>query len=180
MSDKEITLVIGGCRSGKSRYALDSADQIRGSNKKFLATSVPRDREMDLRVARHKAERGFDWQTIEEPVEIHRVIETCSHESDVILVDCLTLWVSNLMEQGKQEPEVMDHARRLVHALARARCPVFLVTNEVGYGIVPDNVLARQFRDLAGFVNQAVAGAAHRVVMTVAGIDVQIKPPLKG
>lgn len=174
--DHNITLVIGGCRSGKSGFALDEANRIAGSQKLFLATSVPTDPEMDRRVARHQAERGGDWQTVEEPVEIHDIIETRSPTADVILVDCLTLWTSNLMAREKDESKIVEHTDRLVSALLNSRCPVFLVSNEVGTGIVPENALARQFRDLAGFVNQRVARAADRVVLTVAGIGVQIKP----
>ncbi|WP_022666027.1 bifunctional adenosylcobinamide kinase/adenosylcobinamide-phosphate guanylyltransferase [Desulfospira joergensenii] len=174
--DHKITLVIGGCRSGKSGFALDEANGIGGPEKIFLATSVPRDPEMDRRVAKHQAERGKDWQTVEEPVDIHEVIETRSEKADVILVDCLTLWTSNLMVQEEDESKIFEYTEKLVKALKKSQCPVFLVANEVGTGIVPDNALARQFRDLAGFVNQRIAGAADRVVLTVAGIGVQIKP----
>lgn len=180
MLDYKITLVIGGCRSGKSSFALEEANQIKGDQKLFLATSVPRDPEMHKRVAKHQAERGEDWQTIEEPVDIHKIIETRSGNADVILVDCLTLWTSNLMAREEGESTVMEYTQKLVSALEASQCPVFLVANEVGTGIVPENALARQFRDLAGFVNQKVAAAADRVVLTVAGIGVQIKPKETG
>jgi len=181
-----ITLVIGGCRSGKSRFALDAADQIidnkvkadaaGGGRKIFLATSVPRDPEMDKRVAAHQVERGEDWQTIEEPVMIHQTIERASTTAGVILVDCLTLWTSNLLFAEYDEPRIMEATNLLAGALEKSGCPVFLVSNEVGYGIVPDNSLARQFRDIAGLVNQKIAAMADRVILTVAGIDVPIKP----
>ncbi len=181
-----ITLVIGGCRSGKSRFALDAADQIIGNQVKadpagggrkiFLATSVPMDPEMDKRVAAHQAERGEDWQTIEEPVMIHEIIERASKTADVILVDCLTLWISNLLFAEYDEPRIMEATTLLAAALEKSCCPVFLVSNEVGYGIVPDNSLARQFRDTAGLVNQEIAAMADQVILTVAGIDVPIKP----
>jgi len=171
-----ITLVIGGCRSGKSRYALDTANKIKGDRKIFLATSVPRDPEMDKRVAAHQAERGQDWQAIEEPLMIHETIEEASKTADVILVDCLTLWTSNLMFAEYDEPGIMNAIGLLIAALKQCPCPVFLVSNEVGYGIVPDNALARQFRDMAGLVNQKIAAMADRVVLTVAGIDLLIKP----
>ena len=170
------TLVLGGCRSGKSRYALDAANEMAGGNKIYLATSVPSDREMEKRVERHQAERGPDWQTIEEPVRIHEVIDEASERARVILVDCLTLWTSNLLFRGQDERGIMSAVDLLARSLEKARCPVFLVSNEVGYGIVPENSLARQFRDVAGLVNQRVAGAADRVILTVAGIGVQIKP----
>ncbi len=177
-----ITLVIGGCRSGKSGFALNAANKIKGDRAKgvqkiFLATSVPRDPEMDQRVATHQAERGEDWQTIEEPMMIHEVIESASKTADVILVDCLTLWTSNLLFADYDESKIMEALSFLVAALEQSDCPVFLVSNEVGYGIVPENSLARQFRDYAGLVNQKIAGMADRVILTVAGIEVPIKPP---
>ncbi|MCG8633772.1 MAG: bifunctional adenosylcobinamide kinase/adenosylcobinamide-phosphate guanylyltransferase [Desulfobacterales bacterium] len=172
----ETTLVIGGCRSGKSRYALDAANEMAGEGKVYLATSVPTDDEMKNRVHRHQAERGPDWKTVEEPVDIHRAISDASKSARVILVDCLTLWTSNLLFQGNDEAGIMAAVDELALSLEQASCPVFLVSNEVGYGIVPENSLARQFRDMAGLVNQRVAAAADRVILTVAGIDVQIKP----
>jgi len=177
----EITFVIGGCRSGKSSFALNQANMIKGKDKYFIATSVPTDSEMDKRVEKHQLERGQDWYTIEEPLLIHERIDQYSKKAGVILVDCLTLWTSNLLFQSGDEAQfdemnfdkaVMD----LETSLGRSECPVFLVSNEVGYGIVPDNSVARKFRDLAGFVNQRMAKIADRVVMSIAGIDVQIKP----
>lgn len=177
MSHRQITtLVIGGCRSGKSRYALTAADAVGGTNKIFLATSVPRDAEMEERVRSHQAERGTDWHTIEEPVKIDEKLVAHSQKADVILVDCLTLWLSNLLAAGMDDPDIYTRVDRTARALSHARCPVFLVTNEVGYGIVPENSLARRFRDLAGQVNQRMAAVADRVVLTVAGIALQIKP----
>ncbi|MCP3941813.1 MAG: bifunctional adenosylcobinamide kinase/adenosylcobinamide-phosphate guanylyltransferase [Desulfobacteraceae bacterium] len=177
----KITLVIGGCRSGKSRSALNAANQIKGGQIKghqkiFLATSVPMDPEMDKRVASHRAERGADWQTVEEPVEIHKSIEQVSQTADVILVDCLTLWTSNLLFAEYDEAKIMEALGLLIDALEKSLCPVFLVSNEVGYGIVPENFLARQFRDYAGLVNQKIAAMADRVILMVAGIEVPIKP----
>lgn len=171
-----ITLVIGGCRSGKSTWALNAANALAGEQKIFLATSVPTDREMEKRVEKHQTERGPDWQTVEEPINLHGVVADRSGDADVILVDCLTLWTTNLLMAENDEAGVRRHIDLLTDALANSRCPVFLVTNEVGYGIVPENSLARQFRDLAGLVNRKLAAAADRVVLTVAGIDVQIKP----
>ncbi|MBA3009563.1 MAG: bifunctional adenosylcobinamide kinase/adenosylcobinamide-phosphate guanylyltransferase [Proteobacteria bacterium] len=174
-----ITLVIGGCRSGKSSFALEEANQIKqgqARGKIFLATSVPTDPEMDKRVRKHREERGEDWLTIEEPVMIHKAIEQVSKTADVILVDCLTLWTSNLLFAEYDEERIMEAVGLLTAALEQSFCPVFLVSNEVGYGIVPDNFLARQFRDLAGLVNQKIAAKADRVFLTVAGIALPIKP----
>ncbi len=175
----EITLVLGGCRSGKSRYALDTANGMARDNKIYLATSVPTDNEMEQRVQRHQAERGADWETIEEPVLVHGAIAGTSARASVILVDCLTLWTSNLLFQEKDEAGIMSAVDLLVQVLGASACPVLLVSNEVGYGIVPENGLARQFRDMAGLVNQRVARAADRVILTVAGIGIQIKPGAK-
>lgn len=177
--EEKTTLVIGGCRSGKSDYALNAADRIKGRNKIFIATSVPTDKEMEKRVTTHQQQRGENWHTVEEPIYIDEKIREYSGRSDVILVDCLTLWVSNLMMDmaQKNSPTRIETAvEKLVSALDAAQCPVFLVSNEVGTGIVPENRLARQFRDHAGFVNRKIAAAADQVVLTVAGIDVTIKP----
>jgi len=171
-----ITLIIGGCRSGKSRYALSAANSVFGRNKIFLATSVPRDREMDKRVRDHQAQRGSDWKTVEEPVNIHEKLLAHTEKADVILVDCLTLWLSNMMAAEMTDLEIENHVQQTAGAFSRVQCPVFLVSNEVGYGIVPENALARKFRDLAGHVNQVMAEAADRVVLTVAGQALQIKP----
>ncbi len=174
--NNKVTFVIGGCRSGKSSFALDQANKIKGRKKYFLATSVPADTEMEKRVAQHQLERGEEWHTIEEPLNIQAVLDEFSPKADVILVDCLTLWVSNLMARSNDKNQIETEIEKLETALRRCRCPVFLVSNEVGTGIVPDNMLARQFRDFAGLVNQGAAKAADVVIMTIAGIDVQIKP----
>ena len=194
--EHNITFVIGGCRSGKSSFALNQANNIQAGKEKekikiFIATSVPRDLEMEKRVKKHQNERGDDWYTIEEPVNIYEAIDQYSKKARVILVDCLTLWVSNLLfdsfqkiEDGKMKnnSNTSDQAQidkavtLLENSLESCQCPVFLVSNEVGTGIVPENKIARQFRDFAGFVNQRMAKIADTVVMTIAGIDVQIKP----
>lgn len=173
---QNVTFVIGGCRSGKSSFALDQANRISGKKKYFVATSVPTDSEMEKRVVKHQQERGNDWQTIEEPVEIHAIINQYSSTAGVILVDCLTLWASNLLFQSEDSDQIDTAIHNLENALEKSQCPVFLVSNEVGMGIVPENDLARKFRDIAGLVNQRIASVSDRVVMTVAGIDVQIKP----
>ena len=167
---------MGGCRSGKSDFALEAANALPGERKIFLATSVPRDREMEKRVEKHVAERGESWITREEPVAVYKVIEEESKDADVILLDCLTLWTTNLLMEGMDDAAIRKELDRLAQALAASRCPVYMVTNEVGYGIVPENSLARQFRDHAGLVNRKMAQAADEVYLTVAGIDLRIKP----
>lgn len=173
--------MIGGCRSGKSSFALDQANRLQASrleekDKYFIATSVPSDSEMEKRVEKHQKERGEGWHTIEEPVRIHEKISQYSPKAGVILVDCLTLWASNLLFHSYDQAQIDGAVKHLENSLEQCECPVFLVSNEVGCGIVPENNLARQFRDIAGFVNQRIAKIADKVVMMVAGIDVQIKP----
>ncbi len=182
---KITTLVIGGCKSGKSRYALDLADRRvsdknlpgkKSANRKFfLATSVPNDSEMEERVTAHKKERGEDWLTIEEPVYIDRIIKEYSNKADVILVDCLTLWISNMLFKDYDKIKILDIVKNLIREIKNAECSVIFVSNEVGAGIVPENKLARLFRDLAGIINQEIAKAVDNVVFTVAGIPVNIK-----
>ncbi|MCD4720356.1 MAG: bifunctional adenosylcobinamide kinase/adenosylcobinamide-phosphate guanylyltransferase [Desulfobacula sp.] len=177
---KNIIFVIGGCRSGKSFFALNQANKVETNrvekNKYFIATSVPSDSEMEKRVEKHQKERGEGWHTIEEPVRIHEKINQYSPEAGVILVDCLTLWAANLLFHSYDQAQIDGAIKHLENSLEQCGCPVFLVSNEVGTGIVPENKLARQFRDIAGFVNQRIAKIADKVVMMVAGIDVQIKP----
>ena len=172
---KESVFVIGGCRSGKSSHALKLAEQIYGNQKIFIATCQPHDEEMKKRVARHQKERDPSWKTLESPVHVPQTITTNGHEENVILVDCLTLWVSNLMLENKDMDEISEHIDRLTQSIQTARCPVILVSNEVGAGIVPENRLARHFRDAVGFVNQKVADCCDKVIWMVAGIPVKIK-----
>jgi adenosylcobinamide kinase / adenosylcobinamide-phosphate guanylyltransferase len=170
----ETTFVIGGCRSGKSSHAQSLAEKIAGE-KLYIATCLPLDDEMRTRAAHHQQQRGRDWKTLEEPIQLAAAIRANCIKYGVILVDCLTLWVSNILlsTAGKQglEKECAD----LVESLAGSGCPVILVSNEVGTGIVPENELARRYRDEAGRVNQAVAAVADRVIWMVAGIPVMIK-----
>jgi adenosylcobinamide kinase/adenosylcobinamide-phosphate guanylyltransferase len=168
------TFVIGGCRSGKSSYAQSLAEKIPGK-KLYLATCVPRDAEMRARVERHQGQRGPDWDTLEEPVKLAAAIKRKSGGCGVILVDCLTLWISNILLSAEGKPGLEKACEDLVQTLETTECPVILVSNEVGTGIVPENELARRYRDEAGRVNQKIAAMADRVVWMVAGIPVTIK-----
>ena len=176
---KQLVFVTGGCRSGKSQYALQTAEKIVAKRKIYIATCVPQDDEMKQRVARHQKERGQNWITVEEPLDLPRAIVENSRKADVILIDCLTLWTSNLLMETRDEAMLKNEIKQLVRALAQADCPVVVVSNEVGSGVVPENRLARQFRDIVGWVNQSVAARALRVVWMVAGIPLTIKgePP---
>lgn len=172
---KETVFVIGGCRSGKSRHALETADRFVGKEQIFVATCIPYDDEMKHRVNKHRQERSRQWVTVEAPTRLpEAIIENSAHAS-VILVDCLTLWINNLLMASDDTEKVLKQIGMLIQAIETASCPVVLVSNEVGAGIVPENKLARQFRDLVGTANQAVAGHVDRVVWMVAGLPVTIK-----
>jgi adenosylcobinamide kinase/adenosylcobinamide-phosphate guanylyltransferase len=168
-------MVIGGCRSGKSRYAQEYAESISPDGRIFVATCVPDDDEMRDRIARHRLQRDGSWTTVETPIQLPEAIAEYSHKAAVVLVDCLTLWITNLLLQPAERAAVEDHIEKLTGAVQFAGCPVILVSNEVGTGIVPENQLARQFRDLVGLANQRLAACADKVVWMVAGIPVRIK-----
>lgn len=164
-------LVLGGARSGKSRYAQQRAEALPGTLI-FVATAQALDAEMAARIARHRADRGNRWQTVEAPLDIAAAIAAGARPDRVVLVDCLTLWASNLMFAERDHRE---QAQRLTEAVADAAGPVILVANEVGLGIVPDNALARRFRDVAGEINQIVAAAADEAVFMAAGLPLKLK-----
>lgn len=171
---KDVTLVLGGCKSGKSRHALDLAEK-HGDRRLFLATCVPHDDEMRRRVALHKQERSDTWRTIEVPLDLCESIAGHGNEGNVLLVDCLTLWITNLLMASENEAQILRQVDRLAEVLGLVSCPVVLVSNEVGAGIVPENRLARLFRDMAGIANQKIAAVSDRVVLMVAGIAVTVK-----
>ena len=167
--------VIGGCRSGKSRHALELAEDMSPDEKVFIATCVPQDEEMRQRVTNHQAERDQAWKTVEAPLHLPEGIVDNAHAGRVILVDCLTLWINNLLMENEDVDHVENQISKLTQAIETVDCPLVIVSNEVGTGIVPDNKLARIYRDLVGSANQAVAKSVDRVVMVVAGIQVMIK-----
>lgn len=163
--------VIGGARSGKSRYAQARAEAA-GSAPVFIATAEAFDDEMRERIARHRADRDARWSTVEAPRQLPAAIEALNGAGAVVLVDCLTLWVSNLLLADADIPVA---GRRLCDAIARFDGTLILVANEVGLGIVPDNALARAFRDAAGQLNQSVAATAAEVVLLTAGLPLTLK-----
>jgi adenosylcobinamide kinase/adenosylcobinamide-phosphate guanylyltransferase len=175
-----LSLVIGGARSGKSRFAQSLAAN---SNKvAYVATARSADAEMTARIARHRADRPPDWALIEEPLEIGSAMQRHAGEYDLILLDCLTLWLSNFCWEHREmpEPEIQAGASRELARIAEAAagdCHVVLVTNEIGCGLVPESPLGRFFRDMQGWVNQDAARAADWVYHVVAGIPVAIKQP---
>ena len=164
-------LVLGGARSGKSRYAQARAEAS-GSELVFVATAQALDAEMAERIARHRADRGPRWSTLEAPIDLATAIRSESCPERVLLVDCLTLWTSNLMLGGHDIPTATAD---LLAAIADAPGPIILVANEVGLGIVPDNALARRFRDAAGRINQQVAASAGEVMFIAAGLPLKLK-----
>lgn len=166
---RQLTLVLGGARSGKSRYAEGLVAQ-RAAPWLYVATAEPGDAEMAARIAAHKARRGDGWTTIEAPRDLAAAL--AGHASMPILIDCLTLWLSNVM---LADADIEAEFARLERALDQAGGPVALVANEVGCGLVPENALARRFRDLQGFLNQRLAIRADRVVLMVAGLPLIVK-----
>ncbi len=167
-----ITLVLGGARSGKSAHAEALLDDHAG-NRLYIATAEPRDAEMEARIAAHRTRRGPGWRTVEAPLALTETLEAESHPGAALLVDCLTLWLSNIMEAGR---DIAAEIERLTACLRRLEGRTVLVSNEVGLGIVPENAAARAFRDHAGRLNQAVAQAAERVVFVAAGLPLTLKP----
>jgi adenosylcobinamide kinase / adenosylcobinamide-phosphate guanylyltransferase len=170
---KQIILVTGGARSGKSKYAEQRAAEL-GSRKLYVATAEANDEEMRLRIAEHKKRRSDRWTTVEEPVDLAGVLQAQCGRMDCVLVDCLTLWLSNLLLRG-DEKHVESKFEELMQILRGLDFDLILVSNEVGSGIVPDNPLARHFRDLAGWANQRIGTVATEVILMVAGIPMVVK-----
>jgi adenosylcobinamide kinase/adenosylcobinamide-phosphate guanylyltransferase len=198
---RKLVFITGGARSGKSTFALKEASKISGK-KAFIATAVGaygntplQDEEMRERIENHKRNRGKDWDTYEEPLKIADVIKKIEGEYSVIVVDCLTLWLSNLMHSGLNITNAINDLIKVLDGVnvgatlavaqknktinkragASPAPTIYIVSNEVGMGIVPDNEMARRFRDMAGFLNQKVAGIADEVYMVIAGIPVRVK-----
>ena len=170
-----LTLLTGAARSGKSAIAARMA-LAHGGPVTFIATGEPRDEEMAERIARHRAERPPSWRTVEEPVRLEDAIASAAPDAFVI-VDCLTLWVSNLLEKGLDADNVAARAAEATKAAAARTPPVVVVTNEVGAGIVPMHPESRAYRDLMGRVNAIVAGGAERALLAVAGRVLRLDDP---
>lgn len=168
----ELILIGGGARSGKSALALRLA-RARAAEVTFVATAEAYDEEMAERIARHRAERDATFRTVEEPIDLPGVL---LRERGVVLVDCLTLWLSNLLCRGDADAEVLDAFGQLEAALAAREACAILVTNEVGLGIVPESPMARSFRDLAGTLHRRLAARADEVYLAAMGLCLRIKP----
>jgi len=170
----EITFILGGTRSGKSAYALNLA-KANGKKVAFIATCEPRDSEMLKRVILHKKNRPSHWKTFEEPENIAAVLKNSANKFDTIIIDCLTLLVSNLILKGLKYAAIIKRINEIIKAANKTGAKCIIVSNEVGLGIVPDNKLGREFRDIAGMVNQLTAKKSDQVFFTVSGIPWRIK-----
>jgi adenosylcobinamide kinase / adenosylcobinamide-phosphate guanylyltransferase len=169
-----LLVVTGGTRSGKSRYTVERA-QTWGSHVLYVATCQPADAEMRARVRRHQAERPPTWTTVESTADIPAVVQHYSSRADGILLDCLTLYVASLLMVDVGEDEVAQQVEELCLALRQVPCPSAIVTNEVGWGVVPETPLGRFFRDAAGRANQVAARHAGEVVLMVSGLPLVVK-----
>jgi adenosylcobinamide kinase/adenosylcobinamide-phosphate guanylyltransferase len=170
---QKVIFVTGGAKSGKSSFALSEAAKHEGQ-KAFIATAEALDEEMVDRIERHKEQRGEGWDTYEEPLQIAETIARLAGRYSVIVLDCLTLWLSNAMHRGVDIEHEMENFLNSLRD-KKQDSHIYIVSNEVGTGIVPENKLAREFRDLAGTMNQKVAGVSDEVFLVVAGIPVKIK-----
>lgn len=168
------TLILGGARSGKSAMA-ERLAAASGKEVVYIATATAGDGEMAARIGEHRARRPAHWRTIEEPALLGGTIDEWCTPQRVILIDCLTLWLSNVMFGAEGDAQFRRERELLIDALKRARGEVLLVTNEVGMGIVPMGAVSRAFADEAGRLNQAVAGACEHAVMMVAGLPLTLK-----
>lgn len=169
----KIVFILGGAKSGKTGFALKKASLLSGK-KAYIATAQALDKEMVERIKRHRAERGVLWDTYEEPLKIADVIKGIESRYGAVVIDCLTLWISNLIHAGAK---IAFESGGLVAVLQgmRGAAEIYIISNEVGMGIVPANELAREFRDYAGAINQHMAEAADEVYLVTAGIPLRIK-----
>ena len=170
----EFIFILGGARSGKSAYALNLAKE-RSRKVIYIATAEAGDSEMRSRISKHKAFRPRYWKTIEEPLDLIAALKKHKHKYQVIIIDCLTLYLSNLMHKGLTRAAVIKKIKDTTGYIKAMRESVIVISNEVGLGIVPENRLAREFRDIAGLTNQIMARAADEAVFIQAGIPLKLK-----
>jgi adenosylcobinamide kinase/adenosylcobinamide-phosphate guanylyltransferase len=169
-----VTLVLGGARSGKSRFAEQLASKA--PSVAYIATARPGDAEMAEKIRRHQEERPQGWRTVEEPLEVGSAVTENAWSSDYVVVDCLTIFAANLLEAAQGDAAATERRiAQLIEALRAPACPVVLVSNEVGSGVVPAYELGRRFRDLLGEINQRVAACAVDVLLMVAGLPLTLK-----
>ncbi len=173
-SGKRIVLIGGGVRSGKSGFALSRA-QMLGARRAFVATAEALDAEMKQRIAQHRRERSDDFQTVEEPIALSEAISSLQ-DVDVVILDCLTLWLSNLLLREESSQRILQRVDELAVVLRRQAFHCIVVTNEVGMGVVPETRLGRAFRDLCGLAHQRIARCADEVYVAILGSILRIKP----
>ncbi len=174
-----LTLITGGCRSGKSTHALAIASAAPAPRKFFIATAEALDDEMRARIAHHRRSRPAEFQTIEEPQKLGAALASLHGRADMVVVDCLTLWIANLLQEHSNDT-ILAEADALAGILIQAPFSTIVVTDEVGWGVVPDNPVARRFRDLLGWTNQKIARAADEVLLMAAGYPLRIKQRRSG
>lgn len=173
MSSPRILLVTGGSRSGKTAYSLCRAMAHR--KRIYIATAEPFDNEMSERIARHQRERGTHFETLEEPLDLAHAISSIPAGTDVALIDCLTVWMGNLMHKRGEQDYPRTEVAQFLHALAHPPCNLIVVTNELGSGIIPHDAMTRTYRDHAGWLNQDVAKLADEVVLVACGLPLHLK-----
>ena len=169
-----LVLIGGGVRSGKSGFALHLARRL-GTRRAYLATAEARDDEMAGRIRRHARERGPEFKTLEVPLEVVETVEAL-REVDVMVLDCLTLWLSNLLLRGDSEESILEQVERLLRAIGGKPFHAILVTNEVGMGVVPESAIGRAFRDLSGRAHQALSAGADEIYFGALGTLIRLKP----
>ena len=171
---KKIYFITGGARSGKSAFAERLALELAGT-RAYVATAQALDAEMAARIEKHRKDRGEAWDTYEEPLAVDELLRKLGRTHDIVLLDCLTLWLSNVMARADKDDAVVARSEELVSSIKGFSGVCIVVSNEVGLGIVPDNPLARRFRDLAGLLNQRVAEVADEAYFVAAGIPMKLK-----
>ena len=174
MTRSTIALVGGGARSGKSAFALEHARSL-GARRTLLATAEAHDAEMRARIAQHRRERGGDFVTVEEPIAVPEAL-LALRDLDVVVIDCLTLWLSNLLLREESQAQINERVDALCETLRAAPFHAVIVTNEVGMGIVPESALGRTFRDLAGLAHQRIARSADQIYLAAVGCVLRISP----
>jgi adenosylcobinamide kinase / adenosylcobinamide-phosphate guanylyltransferase len=171
-----VTLITGGSRSGKSAYALALAEGDPGWKRRyFIATAEALDDEMRARIAHHRVDRSASFATIEAPIALREALAHLHDRADLVVIDCLTLWIANLLGRERTDEAIFAESAALAEALKAAAFPTIVVSGEVGSGIVPDNPLARRFRDLLGWTNQTIARAADELILMTAGYPLRLK-----
>lgn len=170
----KITFILGGARSGKSRFAIKLAKE-KSKKVAFIATCLPKDLEMKRRIKFHRKMRPANWRTFEEPKDLNLLLKQIGTKFEIIIIDCLTLLVSNLLLKGSNENETENKVNKILVSLKKIKAKSIIVSNEVGLGIVPENRLARVFRDIAGKINQTVSREADEIYFMVSGIPLKIR-----